>query len=100
LDDLAANVRGAPPNTTTGSFTVVIDQIIADSEALHFAIGEVTHVGNYSAHQETWINRAMPVTLKGDRLTAWIARNEQNVSREIAQHIAAGTIRLTPATFH
>lgn len=100
LDDICAHVRGAPPHTTTGTFRVVIDQIIADSEALHFAIGEVTHVGNYSSHQETWINRPTPITLEGDRLVAWIERNGDNVSREIARHIAAGTIRLTPTTFH
>ena len=100
MDDICAHVRGAPPNTTTGAFSVVIDHILADAEALHFSIGSVTHVGNYSAHQEAWISRAMPVTLEGDRLAAWIERNEDNVSREVARHIAAGTIRLTPTTFH
>ena len=78
---------------------MVIDHILADAEALHFSIGAVTHVGNYSAHQETWITRK-PLTLEGDRLAAWVECNEDTLSREIARHIAAGTIRLTPATFH
>ena len=100
MDDLAAHVRGAPPHTTTGAFTVVIDHIIASPEVFHLTIGEVTHVGNYSASQETWINMPTPITLEGERRAAWIERNEDNLSREVVQHIAAGTIRLTPATFH
>ncbi len=100
LTGFSGNAKGAPPNTTTGDYNLVIDQIVADGEELYLVISEVVHVGDYDPLQEVWVTLPVPRRLEGAAFKTWVERNFRAVVREVARHILAGKITLTPTLFN